>query len=270
MLLLTFVDRENSKRIGSPEKPCISWTRDGKAFIIRNREELVSNYVPRIFHIHKAKFASFTRKLYRWGFRQVILRAKDDRRTTENDKIFVHEDFQRDNKKLLANMRSITAEGTRRACSSFGNSENSVESSPIQYHRKLIEEIGRSTLKHSSFPTTLPVHQHDTLTNSLALPPTTASLGSRVTSLPLFTGIVEHHQPGLACSMLSSPVGRRSGSFNLAFGHQQFPMEPLLHPVVHSALLMGRQRQQADELVRARQYLANLLEQQHLRPDAFL
>jgi hypothetical protein len=269
MLLLTFVEREISKRTGIPEKACISWTRDGKAFIIRNREELVNNYVPRIFHIHKAKFASFTRKLYRWGFRQVILRAKDDRRTTENDKIFVHEDFQRDNKQLLANMKSITAEGTRRAYSSMVVGVHSEESSPIQYHRKLIEEIGHSSLKRPSLPSALPsMHRQDVLLNSLPMAPSMASSGSYLSGFPLFTGIVEH-QPSLTTSLLSSAAGRQGRTFNHAF-RSPYPMEPLLHPVVHSALLMGRQRQQADDVARARQYLATLLEQQSQRPNAFL
>jgi hypothetical protein len=61
----------------------------------------------------QSKFPSFTRKLYRWGFRQVSVVRHSS--TNRRDMIFGHEFFQRDNKALMGRMRSVTAAGTRRA-----------------------------------------------------------------------------------------------------------------------------------------------------------
>ena len=49
---------------------CIEWDSDGTAICIRCQETLMSTVVPLFFHTTK-KFKSFTRKLYRWGFRLV-------------------------------------------------------------------------------------------------------------------------------------------------------------------------------------------------------
>ena len=53
------------------EKPdfCIAWADEGRAFIVRNPDAFAREVVPMFFKA--TKFSSFTRKLYRWGFRQV-------------------------------------------------------------------------------------------------------------------------------------------------------------------------------------------------------
>ena len=119
MLMLIYVDRENT---GEKERKhilraaAVSWILDGRAFIIRSKDDLVKDLLPMFFR--QSKFASFTRKLYRWGFRQVSVSVSAERILSSNNKremIFGHELFQKDNKALMARMRSVTAAGTRRA-----------------------------------------------------------------------------------------------------------------------------------------------------------
>lgn len=111
MLMLVYVDKENKRAGGDPEKLCISWILDGRAFIIRSKEEMAKQLLPMFFR--QSKFPSFTRKLYRWGFRQVSVVQQSS--TNRRDMIFGHEFFQRDDKALMGRMRSVTAAGTRRA-----------------------------------------------------------------------------------------------------------------------------------------------------------
>lgn len=108
---MIYVERDCLKRGESPEAACIAWTPEGDAFIIRNYETLTKRYFPVIFR--KTKFSSFTRKLYRWGFRQRL--DDNERQTPDCAKVFFHQHFQRGNKRLLVNMRSTTAQGSRRA-----------------------------------------------------------------------------------------------------------------------------------------------------------
>lgn len=110
--MLMHVDKESETSGSSREGLCCSWILDGRAFIIRRKEELVKKFLTLFFR--QTKFPSFTRKLYRWGFRQVSFapaHATDNKR----EMIFGHEFFQRDNKALMGLMRSVTAAGKRRA-----------------------------------------------------------------------------------------------------------------------------------------------------------
>lgn len=118
MLMLIYVDRENTadkERKHITRAAAVSWILDGRAFIIRSKDDLVKGLLPMFFR--QSKFASFTRKLYRWGFRQVSVSGSADRILNSNKRemIFGHELFQKDNKALMARMRSVTAAGTRRA-----------------------------------------------------------------------------------------------------------------------------------------------------------
>ena len=102
MNLMRFADKQTE------ENYCVAWLPDGKSFVIRNPEEFTRKVLP---HYFKAtKFSSFTRKLYRWGFRQVNRGIGPD-----DPIIFGNEFFQRDNAELMAKMRSITAASTRKA-----------------------------------------------------------------------------------------------------------------------------------------------------------
>ena len=91
-----------------PEKFCIAWCEDGKSFVIRNPDEFTRKVVPKFFKA--TKFSSFTRKLYRWGFRQINRGIGPD-----DPIIFGNEYFQKDEEALIAKMRSVTAAGTRKA-----------------------------------------------------------------------------------------------------------------------------------------------------------
>ena len=86
---------------------CVKWLEDGKSFIIRQPEDFTRNVIPKYFKA--TKFSSFTRKLYRWGFRQVNRGIGP-----EDPIIFGNEHFQRDQPELIKHMRSITAAGTRK------------------------------------------------------------------------------------------------------------------------------------------------------------
>jgi len=86
---------------------CIAWLEDGKSFVIRDPEEFTNSVVPKFFKA--TKFTSFTRKLYRWGFRQVNRGIGPD-----DPIIFGNDFFQRDNADLMAKMRSVTAAAIRK------------------------------------------------------------------------------------------------------------------------------------------------------------
>jgi hypothetical protein len=90
-----------------PETFCVAWLPDGKSFIIRNPDEFTRKILPKFFKA--TKFSSFTRKLYRWGFRQVNRGIGPD-----DPIIFGNEYFQRDDAELMAKMRSTTAASTRK------------------------------------------------------------------------------------------------------------------------------------------------------------
>jgi HSF-type DNA-binding len=86
---------------------CVTWLEDGKSFVIRNPDAFTRQVVPKFFK--QTKFSSFTRKLYRWGFRQINRGIGPD-----DPIIFGNEYFVRDDEELMVKMRSVTAAGTRK------------------------------------------------------------------------------------------------------------------------------------------------------------
>jgi HSF-type DNA-binding len=112
MLMLMHIERYFTKQGWGLEKAPIAWTSNGRAFIIRDNDKLVSDWLPIFFQ--KGKFSSFKRKLYRWGFRQVQLLNHDLSTIGNRELVFGNENFQRDQKVLLPRMKSITAESLRR------------------------------------------------------------------------------------------------------------------------------------------------------------
>ena len=86
---------------------CAAWLPEGKSFVVRNPDEFARQVVPKFFKA--TKFSSFTRKLYRWGFRQINRGIGPD-----DPVIFGNDFFERDNEALMTQMRSITAAGTRK------------------------------------------------------------------------------------------------------------------------------------------------------------
>lgn len=86
---------------------CVSWLPDGKSFIIKDPEYFARHVIPKFFRA--TKFSSFTRKLYRWGFRQINRGIGPD-----DPIIFGNEHFDRDAEHLISKMRSVTAESVRK------------------------------------------------------------------------------------------------------------------------------------------------------------
>jgi hypothetical protein len=90
------------------ENFCVGWVDGGVSFIIREPNEFVRQVVPKFFG-GATKFPSFTRKLYRWGFRQMNRGIGPDEPI-----IFGNDSFLKDKADLMKNMRSTTAAATRK------------------------------------------------------------------------------------------------------------------------------------------------------------
>ena len=97
MNMMRFADKQENT-----EEYCAAWLNDGKSFVIRDADAFTRQVIPQFFKA--TKFSSFTRKLYRWGFRQVNRGIGPD-----DPIIFGNEYFQRDHADLMVKMRSITA-----------------------------------------------------------------------------------------------------------------------------------------------------------------
>ena len=93
MLLLIYVEKTLTKAGQSTDSAPIGWALDGRAFVIRERDDLVQNWLPKFFP--RGKFQSFTRKVYRWGFRQVNL-PRDAGQTKDRHLVFANPCFQKD------------------------------------------------------------------------------------------------------------------------------------------------------------------------------
>lgn len=98
--------KENSKRpkkfpqklldilLDGDNENAISWLPDGRAFSICDRKKLSIIVLPKYFK--KSKYASFTRRLNRWGFTSFTRGA--------GTCIYYHKMFQRDNPRLSLQM----------------------------------------------------------------------------------------------------------------------------------------------------------------------
>jgi HSF-type DNA-binding len=112
MLTLTHVERERRKS-GIPESgESIGWVADGTAFVVQNIEKLCATWLPMFFG--QSKFSSFTRKMYRWGFRKInVASIPNGSSYSENALFFGNEHFLRSDKSQLSLMKSVTAAKTR-------------------------------------------------------------------------------------------------------------------------------------------------------------
>jgi len=99
---------EEQKNKNKKDNFCVAWLSDGKSFVVRNPDEFTRQVLPKFFKA--TKFSSFTRKLYRWGFRQVNRGIGPD-----DPIIFGNEYFLRDDAAAMSKMRSITAASSRKA-----------------------------------------------------------------------------------------------------------------------------------------------------------
>jgi hypothetical protein len=92
--------------------PFCMWSDDGLSVVIKRPHEFMNQLVPKFFR-GGAKFPSFQRKLYRWGFRIV---SHFWEREHNGDEIMVYRaiHFQRNRPELIQHMCSVTARTTRR------------------------------------------------------------------------------------------------------------------------------------------------------------
>jgi HSF-type DNA-binding len=79
--------------------------------VVRSKEQLCASWLPLFFG--QSKFSSFTRKLYRWGFRKINMASHTVGGSHANAYFFGNENFQRDKMELLSLMKSVTAAKTR-------------------------------------------------------------------------------------------------------------------------------------------------------------
>ena len=118
------------------ENYCIGWLPDGNSFVIRNPDTFTRQVLPNFFKA--TKFQSFTRKLYRWGFRQVNRGIGPD-----DPIIFGNDFFKRDDEELMVKMRSVTAAGTRKTHTddSVSGRKRSLEELDEQRKRILLDRL---------------------------------------------------------------------------------------------------------------------------------
>ena len=144
MLMITYVEYIHS--LDKPEHPAdacpLDWVLDGRAFAVRSKDALVAKWLPLFFR--QAKFSSFTRKLYRWGFRQIDV-SEEKRRAT--DIFFGNENFQRDRKDLMSDMRSMTAATMRRERANQELEERQEEQQQKQVKEKIESNTGLSKIE---------------------------------------------------------------------------------------------------------------------------
>mmetsp|Transcript_25513 Transcript_25513/g.53692 ORF Transcript_25513/g.53692 Transcript_25513/m.53692 type:complete len:643 (-) Transcript_25513:99-2027(-) len=104
-----------------PDTFCMSWLPDGKSFLVRDPVACTQTIIPLFFK--QAKFTSITRKLYRWGFHQVERHDSEGPPLPPDAMIFANENFQRDARHKIANMKSMTTSNQRRKSESTPKSE---------------------------------------------------------------------------------------------------------------------------------------------------
>ena len=109
MLMLIHIEKVFSKRDMLQKAP-VGWAMQGRAFVIRDREALIRRWLPLFFR--HAKFPSFTRKLYRWGFRQISTPRGFDS-SSNRELYFFNQNFNKHKKWRMSKMESTTAESKR-------------------------------------------------------------------------------------------------------------------------------------------------------------
>jgi len=98
-LVLTFPQRLHDVLSRTEAQSAVVWTTDGLHFLIISPRQFVSSVLPKYFK--QTKFASFTRKLNRWGFRRIS--------SGPNVGAYCNKLFQRDNPSLSLQMRCLDA-----------------------------------------------------------------------------------------------------------------------------------------------------------------
>jgi len=145
MMLMVYVERISARLGKRKGKESIEWTADGKSFVIWHVKDFTSSWLHMFFG--KTKFSSFTRKLYRWGFRQIKVCVSIKAGQCGRVLCFGNENFQRNDMTLLTKMLSITAEKHGR------QKPRGVHSSEL--HQSIMSEAsayGRSPNRHNATP----------------------------------------------------------------------------------------------------------------------
>jgi hypothetical protein len=126
------------------------WSDDGQTIVIQNPEEFMRQVVPRFFK-GSLKFASFKRKLYRWGFRVV---SHFWRRVANGAEVIVYQadHFQRGRVDLVPNMRSVTASSRKTPVNHETNQVEPTELSGSRWVKPPTAEVvpGSSKVSTSS------------------------------------------------------------------------------------------------------------------------
>jgi hypothetical protein len=117
----------------------IAWLPHGRSFEVCNPDKFSKDILPTYFK--QAKFSSFTRKLYRWGFRH-ITKGPDANS-------FYHELFQRDNSLLCLNMFCTYSDGVVRNKRAKMKNKNEGASRQCRYPGAP-EECGPAPNAHAS------------------------------------------------------------------------------------------------------------------------
>lgn len=270
MLLMMYVEMECVHGGKHSEVNSIAWTNNGKAFIVRNQDELVNRLLPVVFQ--KGKFSSFTRKLYRWGFRQILSKSKKGVQSDAGIKTFYHKYFQRDNKLLLAKMRSVTAEAMKQAVKS--NVSQEATSPSLHSHRWDTSNAGINPLSGGLLHAELP-RPEASLSSLLARPSIHEAF--RRAQTPPELGLVGLINP----SFLPNYVGpyNVAAFSSLSTNERQSALlaanQPLLSSswpystesnfpsLLRNAATMQMRQQHATDVARARQYLMTIADQQN-------
>jgi len=124
MLLLVYVETTSANAKVREEQAVnksIGWTADGKVIVIRDREHLTKTWLP--LFLGDTKFSSFTRKMYRWGFRKTY--PPNPQQESETSIFFANDNFQRDDIGLLSKMNSTTAQKLRARIARSGEATQS-------------------------------------------------------------------------------------------------------------------------------------------------
>lgn len=154
----------------------ISWLPHGNSFTIRLTKPFVKEILPK--HFKQAKYASFTRKLRRWGF-QSILRGNETG-------AFYHKFFKRDNISLCKKM----------TCSSNNSCETQVRFKEIDARKK--QDTRSSVHNHlaKAVETSSPLnnfnYMHQSAPNTNFL---TTQSSTRYQLTPLELSILSHYCP---------------------------------------------------------------------------
>jgi hypothetical protein len=202
---------------------CLRWTPDGKGVILRTTSSELQDKILPLASSCGGKLLSFTRKLYRWGFRQA-------RSSYAKEKIFCHPLFQRDDKTLMVGMKSTTAEGTKKALVA----KNLMAFPEARLPKQLEAPYPSAKMDHNR-----PVHDCPYFATNSAMPITTHSL--------------------LQESMMLIPGGAMwspAASYGMDYGHPSLRLPPPgIHHLVSSTIHGAMSEMDAGKLLSSLNYL---------------